>query len=59
MWFHDVADKNIRIVADSFEEFIMRFERNTENKKNDEPISFALDPEIDKMFREAAKKFQK
>lgn len=59
LWFHDVADKNIRIVADSFEEFIMRFERNTENKKNVEPISFSLDPEIDKLFREAAKKFQK
>ena len=34
-----MADKNIRIAADFFGEFIMRFERNSENKKSVEPIA--------------------
>lgn len=58
-WFHDRNKDNFVMVAGSFEEFVMRFEKSAEKEESVEPVSFTLDPEIDRMFREAAKKFQK
>ena len=58
-WFHEENEENLKFVAESFKNFIMCFEKATQKERVAEPINFSINPKMDKLLREAAKKFQK
>ena len=58
-WFHEENGDNLKVIADSFMDFIMGFEKKTQKERSTKPTDFSINPELDKLLREAAKKYQK
>ncbi len=58
-WFHDVADDNLVMVADSFEEFICGFSYEEPASSNNDEPEISLSPEMDKLLRKKAQEYNK